>query len=242
MEKFLQTLRYLAKSFTAMTVIGFLSMLGGLAISDLVFYLTDRYNAIHEVATLTSPMDITAAIFALIIGIVLFIINLNVTMANGITRKTYLLANLPVAGLVAAALAIFNVLVVQVHALFWPIIMTSSRFYPGSHWTGLLIVQFALYLLLIVLGWFITMAYYRSRVPARWAISLSPVVLFALLEAANARFDGAVLRAIGEYLQVSLGLEAGNPNPYRAAVSMLAYSILLSGLVYLLIRRAPLKD
>lgn len=242
MEKILQTLRYLAKSFTAITVIGFLSMLGCLAIADLVFYLTDRYNAIHLVVTLNSPMDITAAIFALIIGMVLFIINLKVTMANGITRKTYLLANLPAAGLVAAALSIFNVLVVQVHALFWPMIMTSSLFYPGSHWVGLLIVQFALYLLLIVLGWFITMAYYRSRVPARWAISLSPVALFALAKAASARFHVAVMGAIWEYLQVSLGLEAGNPNPYRAAVSMLIYSILLYGLVYLLIRRAPLKD
>lgn len=68
------------------------------------------------------------------------------------------------------------------------------------------------------------------------------MVLFALLKAANARFHGSVFRAIGEYLQVSLGLETGNPNPYRAAVSMLIYSILLYGLVYLLIRRAPLKD
>ena len=30
--------------------------------------------------------------------------------------------------------------------------------------------------------------------------------------------------------------------PYRAALSMLVYSVILYGLIYLLIRRAPLKD
>jgi hypothetical protein len=34
----------------------------------------------------------------------------------------------------------------------------------------------------------------------------------------------------------------GQPDSYRAAASMIAYSAVLVGFVYLLFRRAPLKD
>ena len=136
----------------------------------------------------------------------------------------------------AAAFSIFNLVVVLVHGLFWPINFISALFYPHAGSVGVLILQFALYFLLIVAGWFITLAYYRSSVPVKWAISLAPLGLYALLKVANARSGGATFTSIREYLHASMG------NPYSATASWLAYSAILCGLVYLLIRRVPLKD
>ena len=138
--------------------------------------------------------------------------------------------------MVAVALSIFNLIVVLVHRLFWPITFLSELFYPQAGWAGLLLLRFALNVLLIVTGWFITLAYYRSIVPVKWAISLAPFVLYGLMKAADARSGGAIFTSIGDYLKWS------TTGPYQAAVSWLAYAAILCGLVYLLLRRAPLKD
>jgi len=236
MEKTIQTFRYLTKSFAAMTVIEFLVILGTTAVMDLVWYLTDRYNSIHLVRPLTAPFELTSAVFALLIGLLLFTINFKAALANGISRKTFLLANLLAAALVAAVFSIFNMIVVLVHGLFWPVFLSFEVIYPNAGWTGSLALQFSIYFLLLVTGWFVTLAYYRSNLAAKWAISLAPFGLFGLLVEASHLAGGAVFMAIWEYLQLNFG------DPYRAAASLLVYAAILYGLVYLLIRRAPLKE
>ena len=236
MKKTLQTFRYLFRSYVWMTCIGFLSILGGAAITDLVFQLTNRHNAVQQVVTLSAPFEITAGIFAFLTGLLLFIANFKVALANGISRKTFLLANFPIAVIAAVALSIFNMAALMVHGLFWPIELISSLIYPHTAWGGSLLLQFALFLLLIVVGWTITLTYYRCNVPTKWIVSLAPLMLIILVQQVNAQSGGAVKRAIGDYLHMSMG------TPYMAALFMLAYSVILYGLIYLLIRRAPLKD
>jgi hypothetical protein len=92
------------------------------------------------------------------------------------------------------------------------------------------------------LGWFVDLAYYRSSLPVKWAITLAPLVLLGLLIDVNISTGGAVLRAIWDYVLLSLGLANENDNPYTAVLSLLAYSTILYGPVYLLIRRAPEKE
>jgi hypothetical protein len=235
MEKTFQTFRYLTKNFAVVTGIGFLVILSNVAVTELIFFLTNRYNSARQVVPLTASYEVTAGIFALLTGLVLFLVTFKVALANGISRKTFLLANLPAAGLVAAAFSIFNIVIVQVHGLFWPITSISSQIYPDISWAGSLVFQFALYFLLIVAGWFIALAYYRSSKAGRWAISLSPFVLYGLLQVIDARTGGTVFGAIEAYQRVSMQVEI-------ASVTMLAYAAILCGLVYLLVRRAPLKD
>jgi hypothetical protein len=236
MTKTLPTFRYLFKAFSRQTLIGFLISLGNLAIVDLVFFLTDRAYGAHQVIPLAVPFEMADGIFVFIISLVLFVSHFKVALANGVSRKTFLLANLPAAILVAAALSIFNLIVVQVHNLFWPVFFYSEVFYPQTHWAGLLILQFGLYLLLIGSGWFITLAYYRSSTPVKWAISLAPFVLAGLMSVVNAWARGVIFTSIGQYFRWS------TVDPYRAAASWLIYAAILGGLVYLLLRRAPLKD
>ena len=236
MKKTLQTLRYLSKSFKLLTAIGFLSILGSLAISYLIFYLTDRYNPVpHPLVTVTAPFEITAATFAVLIGLLLFIANFKVALANGISRRTFLLANIPAALASAAAFAIFNQVLLSIYGLFLPIQSITDLIYPAIGWAGSLIFQFSEYLLLILAGWFVTLAYYRCSTLGKWIISLAPFVLIALVQIADARTGGAISAAISDYQHATLQMD-------WAAFTLLAYSILLCGLVFLLIRRAPLKD
>jgi len=236
MNKTLQTFRYLSKSFMGLTFMGFLVILGNVAIVDLVFFLTNRYNPVQQVVPLTGPFEVTDGIVIFLVSLIPFIPNLKIAVANGVSRKTFLLANLPVAAIMAGALSIFNLAVVRVHDLFWPIIFLSDLFYPQNSWAGVLVLQFALYFLLIAAGWCVTLAYYRSRVPLKWVISLAPLGLYALLRVANALSGGDTFQSIGAYLRFSLG------SPLRATLSMLAYAVVLCGVVYLLIRRAPVPD
>lgn len=236
MEKTMQTFRYLLVGFSRMFVIALFAILSNVLITYLVFYLTGGREVLFlGVVPLTAPVEVTAAIFALVTGLVLFLINFKVTAANGVSRKTFLLANLPAAALFAAVLAILNVLLVLVSRLFWPVIMSIQLFYPGISWAGLLLFQFALYLMWLVAGWLISLAYYRGSLPIRWAISLAPFLLFYIYLVTNHRTGGAVYGALREFWLTTMG------SNWAASASLLAYAAILVSLVYLLIRRAPVK-
>ncbi len=80
------------------------------------------------------------------------------------------------------------------------------------------------------------MAYYRSSGLGKWAVTFAPIGLYVSFRLVRASLGGLVDSRIDDYLHLTLR------SPYSAAVSMLVYSIILCGLVYWLIRRAPLKD
>jgi hypothetical protein len=234
MEKILQTMRYLSTGFILMFAIGFGTLLGNVLFTNLIFHITDRANIGRAAGPLTVPLEMTASVFALLIGLILFLSNFKVAIANGISRRTFLIANLPVALLAAAALSLLNGIVVLVHGFFWPVVSLTQLFYPQG--AGLLLLQFGLYFLLIAAGWVISLAYYRASIPMRWAISLSPFVLIALLRMINFETGGEV----SSFIRYTLGL-TGQPNPYQGAAFLFLYAAMLLGATYLLIRRAPLK-
>jgi hypothetical protein len=236
MEKILQTMRYLSTGFILMLAIGFGSLLGNVLFTNLIFYVTDRDNIGRAAGPLTVPLEMTASVFALLIGLLLLRTNFKVVIANGISRRTFLFANLPVALLAAAALALFNGMVVLVHGFFWPAVLFIQLIYPQVGWAGLLLLQFGLYFLLITAGWVLSLAYYRAGVRVRWIISLSLFVLFALL-----RIDLYSGGAVETFIRYSLGFVANQPNPYQGAAFLFLYAVMLFGATYLLIRRAPLK-
>jgi hypothetical protein len=236
MNKTLPTLRYLLKGFSGLTIIALLSILANVVVTDLVFYLTDRNNPTPSVVPLTAPVEVTAGIFALLTGMILFLINFRVALANGVSRKTFLQANLMAAALMAAALGSYNIVVLLVHRLFWPLILVSHLTFPTISLAGLLLVQFAQYLLYIVAGWLISLAYYRGSVAVRWAISLAPFIGLGLYLTANAQTGGATGAAIKAFWDFTM-----RSSPAMAITTLLVYAACLYGLVYLLLRRAPLK-
>jgi hypothetical protein len=236
MKKTIQTARYLFTGFARSTAIGFLVILGNLAMVDLIYQLTDRNNPTHVVVSLTTPFEFTGGVFVFIISLVLYIPNFKVALANGISRKTFFLANLPMEVMVAATLSILNLVTASVHYHYWPVNFISQLFFPQMGWADLLFLQFTLFFLMILLGGVITLAYYRSAVPAKRAISLAPFILYGLVRVINAQSGGATYTAIGKFLHNSLA------TPISASFSFMVCSIILGCISYLLLRRAPLKD
>jgi hypothetical protein len=234
MEKILQTMRFLSTGFLLMLAIGFGSLLGNVLFTNLIFHITDRSNMGRAAGPLTMPLELTASVFALLTGLILFLSNFKVAIANCISRRTFMIANLPVALVAAAALALLNGIAVRVHGLFWPAVSITQLIYPQE--AGLLLLQFGLYFLLIAAGWIISLAYYRASVPVRWAISLSPLVLYVLLRLINFETGGGVKA----FVQYSLGI-GGQNNAYQGAAFLFIYAAMLIVATYLLIRRAPLK-
>ena len=236
MNKTIPTLRYLSKGFTWLTAIGFLSILGSTVIGNLIQTLIQRANPAQPAAPTTATFEVTASIFAVLIGMLLFLITLKLAVANGVSRKTFLLANLPAALMAAAAFSMFNYVLYLILRTFRPVTLISQELYPQINGAGVIILQIATYFLLIVAGWFVTLAYSRSNTLGRWIISLAPFILFGLLQTADASSGGAVWAAVEAYQRASMG------TPLRSIISLVVYSAIMVGLVYLLIRRAPVKD
>ncbi len=95
MKKTLQTLRYLTKNSLTGTIIGLIVILCTVAITDLVYYFTDRQNTVHQVVSLTVPFEVTSGIIAFVMGTALFTVTFKVSLANSVSRKSFILANLP---------------------------------------------------------------------------------------------------------------------------------------------------
>ena len=235
MNKIRQTLRYLNKSFSIIFIYEILVILGTVAITDLIYSLTSRHTATPQVVSLTVPFEFNTGIIALLFGMGFLITTFKVTLANGISRKTFLLANLPAAVIVSAVFSTINLLVITIHSLFWPINAISHLIFPFFRWTGFLLFQFALYLMLIIAGWFISLASYRSSRFGKLSLAVVPFAIYGVLKILDASTGGLVMSSIHDYF-------VWNFYYPRVVPLFLAYAVIIYGLVFLLIRRAPLKQ
>lgn len=235
-----KTFRYLTRGYTVMTLIAFACILACVAVTDLVFHLTDPYDGVISQpfnTPLTVPTEVTAWLFALVAAIALFVTNFKVMLANGVSRKTYLLASLPAAAAFSLALALINQIVNAIHGIWWPLVLIAENIFRGIGWFSLLLVQVSQYLMVVILGWCIILAFYRANRPVRWALALSVPVLLSLYWVVNLQTRGALGYAIEDVWRAAM-----RSTPGAAILTMLACAALLYGVVYLLLRRAPLKD
>jgi hypothetical protein len=247
MEKTLQTFRYLLKSLTPLVIVELFSLLAGVVVTHLIFYFTagESYEFFRSKSTpLTMPSEFIASLFALMTGFVFFTTHFKVLLANGISRKTFWRANLLVALILASGFAAYNLALTELHRLVWPqAILISELIYPFSGWAGIWLLQSAGYLLLTLVGCFSALALYRSSPAGKWAIVFSPFALYALLRVVDALLQGKVFIAIDDYLHASMGIQAnGETQALVAVFSLSVYALLACGLLYLLLRRAPLKN
>jgi len=97
-------------------------------------------------------------------------------------------------------------------------------------------------LFLGMLGWLIRLIYFMSNRITQLLVSTTPFILAALLVLFNSLADGAIGRAILEFLKTIMGLSLGIPNPYIGMASILAASVILGGIVFLLLRKAQSSD
>jgi len=238
MNRILQTMRYLTKSIINPTLFALVVTVAMVAISDFTFFNTGQFSLTKSQSALTMPLELTSGCFSLLIGAVIFLGNFRVSLANGISRRTFMLANLPVAMLLAAIFSIATIVITKVHNLFWPINTLSEGIMienPNLNNAWPMIFQFSLYLFLILGGRFITSVYYRSNRWIRVILSLVPIMVFIFMLRATNGNQGVFPRVITSLFFYVI-------QPENIINFLILGSLVMFALTWLVIYRAPLKD
>lgn len=202
-------------------------------------------------------LESSSVIFLFVMGLVSFKESFRLFMQNGLSRKTmfsgYITALFPIT--VAMALfdrttgVILSRLGTDGNYLYQDLvkILYNSRYIADSaniqlYLEGLLFC-ICLYLMIIAVGLFITVAYYRMTKYMKVAVSIGvPGILFVVLPILDgAVAGGAIFRFISNSISTLMGMN-GQANPYIAMATFLAAFITLCCLIFLMMRKAVLKN
>lgn len=133
---------------------------------------------------------------------------------------------------------IFMVLISFISKMNIKIIVLYNIFYKGSSAMGTVVWFIGIFYLLIVIGWFINMIYYRSSRRMAYVISFLPFILSGILTLINQFTNGKLFK----FIVAAMGFLGSTPNPYIASVSMLLAVVVICVFNYLLIRRVQIKE
>lgn len=236
--------KYLLDIFKMQFIICFSCIGFNILLAFAVTYLLS--SAGRGSAITVGSIDIIAFIWMLILGLIFFKPSFKFMLSYGISRKRFfkgtMLCLIIISLLGAAAVMLISVAsrnYVNINVLY-------EILYKNLHPLGFVVWSFTLLLLMGVLGLFINLLYYRSSRQMKYIISLSPLVLSASLTIFDILSNGGMLRSLFHFLVLAMGFPGGvsesTPNPYIGALTMLTLSAVISGFIFLLIRRAPIKD
>jgi hypothetical protein len=192
-----------------------------------------------------------STIFLFVVGLNSFKQNYLFLSANGITRKAQFYGFLITSLLVALVMSIIDTSYGSILSEFVNYKSMFYQTYEGGV-TGLskplitlmsFVWNAALYLLALTLGYFITTLYYRMSKILKIIVSIGvPALFFTILPIIDSIVTGGkIYRWIGELLLSMAGTRNGY-NPLIAVVSLVMGSVVLVGLAFLLVRRAPVKE
>jgi hypothetical protein len=187
-------------------------------------------------------IDPTALIWMFVLGIIFFGLSFKFMLSHGVSRKRFFLASSISLAVMAAIWSLLVTLFVTISRMFTNIIVIYELLYRSRAVVGMTIWEFAALLLFAVLGWFIYLVYYVSGRKTKYLITASPFVVVPLLMLFNMMADGKIFHAIGQFFVNIMGFASSIPNPYIGALSMLVMAVIFGGAIFLLIRRAQIKD
>ncbi|MBN2325371.1 MAG: hypothetical protein JXQ30_16705 [Spirochaetes bacterium] len=186
--------------------------------------------------------DVIVMCFALIMGLVYFPLSFKYILSQGISRKRFFLAMCLSFTFLAAIFALLSAIFYVINLKIANVWMVYETAYGDRSIPGMVVWVFSVSLFLGVLGWFIRLIYYVSGRNMQIFIAVAPFILAPVLLFLNILADGTIFSATGRFLGKVIGYSTTNPNPYIGVASMVAAAVILSGLVFLLLRRAQIKD
>lgn len=230
-------IKYQLKYFSFFTGLLFLVILGNLLITSLVMVFVTKSG--------TEPMiigqiDVQAFAMIIVLGLLSFRTSFRFLLANGFSRKLFFRINFAALTVAAAAWTGIIMLIAAAYKAFVPYRLLFSLMYKDA--AGAPAWIFAELLFTAVLGWTISMVYYRCNNLGRVLVSMAPFVLATLIVFIDSRIGWTISRGLGGFFTAALGISAAAPQPYRGALTMLLGAVLLSGCAFLLLRRAQIKD
>ena len=205
-----------------------------------------------------SGVEFSTVIFIFVCGLNSFKSNFYFAKSNGISRKTFIKGLLISSVPIALVMSIIDIIINRINNIFIknPTLYDMSygnllgdvgRIHEGV-WIqsnslatifNTILFQFSLCLLAYVVGIVINMIYYRSNKYLKVLVSVIPVVFIIFNANFSTKNPGLTMR-INEFLDYIFGF---NPsNVFACITTFLVLVVILSGVAFLLIRKAIIKE
>jgi hypothetical protein len=186
--------------------------------------------------------DLIVFIWIFIIGLTFFISSFKFMLANGVSRRSLFWANVLSMSILAVTWAVVVAMVLTFTSrLHIKIIVLFTMLYKDYSVLATIVWFCSAFFLLIILGWFINMIYYRSSKGMIYVISLAPFVLMGLLIILNQTVNEKLFSGILRFIVTAMGFSGATPNPYIGSFSMILFAVIICSFNYLLIRKAEIK-
>lgn len=208
--------------------------------SLLVFLALVRWFAPAPGPINMSGLEMSTAVFLFVAGLNCFKPSFKCMSAFGVSRRRFFGQNVLALLALAGLATVVDTLFAAIYRMFLNYKSLQEILYPSSNAFSGIIWLFFVHTAAVMLGWFITLLYYRSGKQLKLLISLSPVFLSIGLGFANTFTHGKVSSAIRAFFLSFWG--AKTMNPHIAVMSLSLSIVLLGTLIFLMIRRAPVKN
>ena len=185
----------------------------------------------------SSGFEFASALFIFVLGLNLFKSSFRFLQFLGVTRKIFFVGSLLVLFTVAAGMTVIDTVLGRLFAQLQPYTTLFAQSYEQGSLLSQLIWEFALLTMFAFIGFFITILYYRCNKILKIVISLSPVYVSLIMSAMPPSWVISMWGVIGflSGLRPEVGV-------WDNVLGMLVTVLAASGLCFLLIRRAPVKQ
>lgn len=206
----------------------------------------------NEAQVRIGGLEAASMIFIFIAGLNSFKETFRMFLQNSLSRKTlfisFVLSIISVSAFMALIDSINAIIAGSITRYQSAFMQLYGQRYTGNSSNIQMIIEGFLwytfaYLFLAMLGYFITILYYRMNSVMKLVVSIGvPSLFIIILPYIDGTFaGGAIFNAIGSFFKTAWGYRNGF-NPYYSIVTCTLLSAVFAGFSYLLIRRATIKD
>ena len=215
-----------------------------------IFFIIENSSLTNQgVDARLGGIESASMIFIFIAGLNSFKETFKMFLQNGLSRKTlfisFVYSIIPISAVMALIDSINGIIASLVIKYDPAYLQFYSQRYVGSvsgilkYAEGFLWYIFA-YAMLAMIGYFITVLYYRMNKGLKLLVSIGfPTFFFIILPMID--IDGAIYKGIGNFFSFAWGYKNGY-NPYFSMVTCTLIFALFGGLSFLLIEKAAAKE
>jgi len=238
------------------TLIFCLVILAILAFIPIYNGLFSMFQTQSDITVHVTGIDIAPAVFLFICGLNAFIDNFHIALQNGISRKSLFINRIYVVLTISAVMAFFDQIVMvlgkTIDALSGSIEYSGllEQLYGSQFGTqsGGFLMYFESFLFLITLfiafsslGYLIVVGFYRlTKKQKGFYIVGFYITAFVILPLIDMFMASQLSTILYRFLDLTMGISA--QNPIIGMFSLIIFSIILSGLTWILVRKAGIKN
>ncbi|MFZ5987579.1 MAG: hypothetical protein ACOYWZ_10715 [Bacillota bacterium] len=210
----------------------------------------------------SSGIEMASAVFLLIAGLNSFKSNFRFSQANNISRKALFKGLILAVFPIAFAMSVIDLIINRVYNVFVNCPTNFDTIYGSYRDTGMrdwntgsfvwtqandiytllstIIWNFAVYSMIFLLGILITLVYYRSNTIMKVIVSIIPTIVITLTYNIFTMLPASFRNSIGSFITGAFGWQSRNP--YMAVLSFGVLGVIFTGLIYLLTKKAVVKE